>query len=190
MTADSGAIYPVDLLAVAVLNRSCGLSDGFFDLMQKRNFIAAAPLLRLQIDNILRFYATWLVDNPHKLATNVLAGVSMRDVKDRDGKKLTDGYLIEKLSERYPWMKEVYKSTSGFIHLSDKLVLAPFHEVEKDRQATMSIGSSSAHLPESSFIEAVLSFSEATKGVFFWINSWIYTKNNPRSKDGEDLKSK
>ena len=51
---DKGNVYPVDLRVNAVLHRSTNLVRGFALLIEQRNFICAAPLLRLQIDNCLR----------------------------------------------------------------------------------------------------------------------------------------
>src|SRR6516162_1393286 len=70
--ADNGAVYPVDLLANAVINRSINLLRGYCDLVEKRNFICAAALLRLQLDNCLRFSAVFLVSSCHDFATEVL----------------------------------------------------------------------------------------------------------------------
>ncbi len=64
--AYEGAIYPMDLLAAAVLNRSLYLIHGISRLVLDRNYISAVPLLRLQLDNVLRFHAAWLVDEPHQ----------------------------------------------------------------------------------------------------------------------------
>ena len=47
MKAFEGALYPFDLLAIAVLNRSMSLTSGFISLMRRDNFVAAAPLIRL-----------------------------------------------------------------------------------------------------------------------------------------------
>jgi hypothetical protein len=61
LSAHRGDLYGFDLLAVATLNPSMCLLRGFCDLIASENFIAAAPLLRMQLDNCLRFYAGWLV---------------------------------------------------------------------------------------------------------------------------------
>ena len=65
--AYGGAIYPLDLLASAVLKRSMALIDGFSAMIRAENFICAAPLVRLQLDNLLRFSASWMVEKPHDL---------------------------------------------------------------------------------------------------------------------------
>ena len=72
--ADGGNLYPFDILVVATLNRSLCLLKGFIELIQARNFVAAAPLIRLQLDNSLRLSAATLVSDPHEFAMNVLKG--------------------------------------------------------------------------------------------------------------------
>src|SRR5437899_1352505 len=90
MKAADGAVFPVDLLAWAALNRSANLVPGFASLVEAWNLIAAAPLLRLQIDNCLRFYGVYIVSKPHEFAGAVLKGEQVRKMKDSKGKLMTD----------------------------------------------------------------------------------------------------
>lgn len=53
LSAHGGDLYTFDLLAVATLNRSMCLLRGFCDLMASENFVAAAPLVRMQLDKAL-----------------------------------------------------------------------------------------------------------------------------------------
>src|ERR1700730_8800825 len=101
-------IYPLDFLAFAVLNRSVCLASGFVTLIRANNLIAAAPLVRLQLDNNLRFFASSLVDQPHDFAMKVLGGTRIDKMKDRSGKRLRDSYLVELLSSHHPWITLVY----------------------------------------------------------------------------------
>ena len=91
---ESGSMYPLDLLATAALNRSLNLMNGFCDLIEARNFLAAAPLIRLQLDSCLRFSAAWLVDDPHNFADKVLHDKRVDRLRDRDGNELRDRYLV------------------------------------------------------------------------------------------------
>src|SRR5271166_6984000 len=72
------ALYPLDLLATAALNRSLAQCSGFRALIEARNYICAASILRLQIDTALRFFAAFLVDNPHEFAGSVLKGINQQ----------------------------------------------------------------------------------------------------------------
>lgn len=111
-------LYPLDILANAVMNRSVALIDGFCGQIENENFICAAPLIRLQLDNLLRFYASFIVQDPHNFALKVFKGIEIRKLKDSNSIKMTDRYLVSRLSKEYSWIENVYRETSGYIHLS------------------------------------------------------------------------
>ena len=117
LLADGGRLFGVDLVVCAVLQRSLCLISGFCMLIEQRNLLCAAPLLRLQVDSLIRLYACWLVKDPHSIATHLLQDRPLNKVKSRDNQLLTDKYLWTKAAEHYPWVGDVYKATSGFIHL-------------------------------------------------------------------------
>jgi hypothetical protein len=87
--------FPPDILAVAVLNRSMCLVSGFASLVEAQNLVAAAPFVRLQLDNGLRFFAASLVDSADDFTMQVLNGTVIRKIKDKSGKNLTDQYLVD-----------------------------------------------------------------------------------------------
>lgn len=179
MKAAGGKVYPVDLVAVAVLNRSAGLLVGFCDLLEKHNFVAAAPLLRLQLDNLLRFHAIWLVDKPHDLASAVVAGKPIGKMKDRDGEKMTDGYLVKKISKEYPALSNVYKHTSGYIHLSDKHIFNSMTAGKTVDGFNMKVSAVDGFISEDTYIEALQAFAEITMILFRYLQGWAVTKDGP-----------
>ena len=63
LQADGQNLYSMDLIALPVLNRSTRLVSGFTTLIREENYLCAIPLIRLQLDNSLRFYATFLVSS-------------------------------------------------------------------------------------------------------------------------------
>src|SRR5712691_8150074 len=52
--AASDGLYSIDLFMVGVANRSFYLATGFIDALDQWNIYAAAPLVRLQTDSLLR----------------------------------------------------------------------------------------------------------------------------------------
>ena len=100
-------LFPVDYFAIGVINRSLSLISGFTLLLKSKNYIGAAHLARPHLDNFLRFYAVWLVDNPHDFAMKVMGGVMIKSIQDKDGKQLSDSYLVKVASIEYPWIKNV-----------------------------------------------------------------------------------
>jgi len=192
--AFGGAFYPFDILSFAVLNRSTSLTSGFITLMRKGNFIAAAPLIRIQLDNFLRYAAGWLVTDPHKFAVKILSGEHIRNIKTKEGKKMKDCFLVDEFSKEYKWIKSVYENTSGYIHLSDKHMLINITELDsKQRAATYKISDKDEHMPEKFKVEAVMAFTEITKLVLHRAYSWRCTKDNPQAlrkqKRGSDFTS-
>jgi len=55
MGAADGALYTIDIVAVAALNRSYALTAGFGVLIERRYLVLAAGILRMQLDHGLRF---------------------------------------------------------------------------------------------------------------------------------------
>jgi hypothetical protein len=131
------------------------------------------------LDNALRFHAAWLVDELHKFVEDVLAGKKIRDIRDSDGKKMTDAYLVSKLSEEYDWIKRVYNKSSSYVHLSDSLIFNVVHQTEKERGIAIQIGRGKIPVPDDAFLDLLGAFIATTKVVLRYINSWVHTKNNP-----------
>lgn len=118
--SDSQRIRSVDLLALPVLNRSTRLVSGFLSLIENQNYLCAIPLIRLQLDNSIRFYSTYLVNDPGALILEFLKGTPITKMKDRSNQTMSDSYLASELDKLFPGVKKIYRDTSGFIHLSDK----------------------------------------------------------------------
>ena len=179
LQAYGGAFYGLDFLAVASLNRSLCLLRAFSQLIEDRNMIAAAPLLRMQLDNALRFSAAWMVKEPHEFAIKVLQGVPIKKMKGTDGNFLTDRHLVQAMSAEYPWVENVYKNCSGYIHLSEKHIFNSMTLGEEDRTVTLKISDRDDWLPDSTYLEAIAAFAESTKILLKFAHGWAFTKANP-----------
>lgn len=125
------AIWAEDLLVLAALNRSLSLIDGFSRLVEADNPICAIPLIRFQLDSVLRLAACELGDAPSILKA-LLEGTPLGKVKGRDGKPLTDTRLHEHLSTRVSWVGSVYKAVSGHVHFSSPHLMACVAAVTDD----------------------------------------------------------
>lgn len=179
LKADSGNLFPLDLLASAVINRSLSNCDAFTGLIRAKNYLAAATLVRLQLDSCLRFYASFLVQDPHEFATSVLAGTKIRKIKDRSGSPMTDRYLVESISAEYPWAPNVYEQASGFIHLSDKHIYSTIRKAHDDGRLDIYVGVDPGRFPEHLWIELADAFIAATEAQFCYLEGWGFTKSNP-----------
>lgn len=182
--ADDGALYPLDIFVFSAINRSLNLLVPFCELIKEKNIIAAAPLIRMQLDNALRLYAGTLIDDPHTFSLEVLKGTHVRKLKDRNGKKMTDAYLVEQLSSQLniDWLSGVYDNTSGYVHFSNKHMFNSFSSMDRNG-FTMKITLGEHDVEDKQFLEAIDAFISITELVFKMIGSWIHVKNNPIGKE-------
>ncbi|NMY42523.1 hypothetical protein HBN76_14470 [Pseudomonas sp. WS 5013] len=172
--------YPLDLLFLAAINRSRSYTGAFLELMKKENYLAAAPMIRQQVDSILRLSASRLVKNPHEFAQRVLAGEAIRKIKDMHGNKMTDAYLLTTFKHENPWIEGVYSAGSGFIHLSEKHIFGILTDINDDGVFNICISEKQSFIPEGNRIEAVEAFYQSVMSIFELCDGWIFTKNNPQ----------
>lgn len=104
----------------SAINRAIALNNGYINLCKSENYITATNLLRLQADNCMRVYAISLVKNRAKFFEDVLNGKHIRNMKDEKGNKMTDDFLSTELDKLFVGFKSLYRTTSGFIHFSNK----------------------------------------------------------------------
>src|SRR4051812_27643367 len=67
-------LYQLDLLATAVMDRGLSLIFGFTSQIRANNFTCAAPLVRMHLDNVLRFYAAYISEDCHEFTMKVFKG--------------------------------------------------------------------------------------------------------------------
>lgn len=184
LAADDGNIFPLDLLAIAIINRTLSLNRGFYDSIDGNNFICAAPLVRLQLDNLLRFYASSISDDIHVFAKNVLKGDHVRQMKSSDGEKMTDSYLVEKLTKHYNWIKPLYQETSGYIHFSNLHIFNSVNNINDKNGLFQFIISDkdSNYVNEDLKQNSIDAMVEISKTLLLFLNVWVNTKNNPQTK--------
>jgi hypothetical protein len=183
MKAHGGALYNMDFLAFAALNRSKAHIAGFTSLLKAKNLICAGALLRLQLDTAMRFYAAFLVDDPHSFAFKVMKGEKIRKLRDRDKNLMTDSYLVEMLGTEYAWVPRVYDKTSGYVHLSSTHIFSTLTPKESGDDEAYSfevkIGSGDKDLPDWLYTETVDAFSASTDILLRYVHGWAFTKDNP-----------
>jgi hypothetical protein len=72
-----------------------------------------APILRLQIDSLVRVAYLAKAPKVEEIALHLIKGGEFRTLKDASGKNLSDRRLVEHAREAHPWIDDVYKATSG-----------------------------------------------------------------------------
>ena len=178
LAADGGKMFPLDFLAAAAIKRSLSLCSGFAALVRAKNYSSSAVLLRLQLDSCLRFFAAFIVDNPHDFSHRVLKGEHVRNQKDRNGQKMTDRHLVNTLGEKYEWMPRVYEATSGFVHLSERHIFNIVRPSDEEDTISMAITYEDDY-PEYLWVEMADGFLASTDALFEYLKGWQFTKANP-----------
>lgn len=170
----NGKLFPCDALYLSVLNRSLELFDGFLLLAKNGMYGCSMAVLRLQLNNILRFHGVLLTEDPHETSNGIYNGTPLYKIKDKRGKQLKDYYLVECLSKDYAWISRAYKLCSGYAHLSDQHILHMHDRTEGvgNGENIFHIGSSDEHVEVKHLIELVNIFAVVTKGIFELFPDW------------------
>ena len=164
----AGSFKFVDLFIVGAVGRSLKLSSGFRALLQRFNFNSAAPLIRLQIDTVIRLHAITLVRDPQHFAEQIILGkAQFNHLKDRDGNQLTDAHLLRSMAPRFPWIKTVYDKASGFVHFS----VMHFYTYA-DNSRFVSVGDTD-DLPDDRYIDAIQTFNKSFFVLMHYVDVWV-----------------
>ncbi|UOQ83239.1 hypothetical protein [Hymenobacter sp. 5414T-23] len=159
------------------------MANAYVTLANAGNYLTAVSLIRLQLDNALRFFATTLVADSDDFTLHFLGGNAIRDYADAQGKKLTDNYLAQQLETYFPGTLKLYKEACGFIHLSDRHVSPTItHTTDASAAANTpnTIGLQVGNMDTFS-IEEKIDFSrtmlEVSKLVLIVLEEWKHEKN-------------
>jgi hypothetical protein len=172
-------LYVFDILIFAVLNRVVNINRGFINEINDNNFFCAAPLLRLQLDSFLRLYATTMIDyDIDDFASQVINKIPVRELKDSNGKKLTDSHIVNTITQNkeLEWIKTIYKKTSGFIHLSEEHVYSSSKINNNSSVFEAVISKNDSLIPINIKIETVIYQKLITKAIIEFVEQWINRK--------------
>lgn len=175
--ANVSEAFEVDLVVNAVIQRSLALIDGFTALIERRNLLCATPLLRLQLDSIMRLYACAIALDTHSVVSQLLDGKPLHTLKSKDGQRLTDKHLHEQASGVFPWLSHLYEQSSSFVHLSSPHLFAPITGVDNgSRSAAIHIRKGGPKCEDSDVLGTVEAFHLATAGVLCLCHTWLTDK--------------
>jgi hypothetical protein len=179
-----GALYEIDLLLSGVMVRSYSLVDGFIDAFDNWNPVVAAPLLRMQLDNLVRLSYMATAPSASDVARHLLAGGQFRMLKDSGGKALTDARLLHQAKDAHPWVAPVYGATSGWVHFSSVHIfaavrLAPEDDGEPSNTIQITVPLQPERIPLSALEELLGAMTKATEEVFGYVEIWQKRKGLP-----------
>jgi hypothetical protein len=175
-------LYETDLFFIAVMARSYSLVDGFVSAFDSWNPAVMAPLVRLQIDSLVRVSYLAKAPKVEEVAVHLIKGGEFRTLKDADEKNLSDKRLIEHAQKVHPWIDDVYKATSGWIHFSPAHISAAV-QVTSDESSDESflkifggIPIRPEQIPLSALEELLGAMTQATGELFDYVQAWETAK--------------
>jgi hypothetical protein len=162
------------IYVAGALHRSISLVHGFCTLIPD-NYISAAPLVRLQLDSTMRFFALSLVADQEEFAKKVSSGEPINKLKDWDGQQLRDAYLVKKLNEQYPGVDQCYEDGCGYVHFSDAHL---FHvcSTTEDGKFLLQIGSDLGVTDENRK-DAVFMMDQATRMLLVFVERYLQQRD-------------
>ncbi|MDP3313581.1 hypothetical protein [Lutibacter sp.] len=181
-----------DMFFIAIVNRTVNLNSAFSSLMRNNNFIAAAPLIRINLDSVLRMYASTCSEFSRNIfAEKVLSGERIDRMKNHEGKmKLHDSYLSNEISkvEGMDWVKEIYGVGSSFVHFSDAIIFSSRKVgCEEDRTVNFTIGIHDCFIEESEKFGAIIWMNKIIDAIIIQCQLWMYEKCQKYDFNYEDL---
>ena len=132
----------------SAINRAMNINRGFITLTKDDNYSCAIPLMRLMLDNCMRFWGISLVDDKHDYIRVWGSGEKISTIKDRNGKKLTDKHLSECFALLYRGVDKTYNDACAYVHFSEQnLYITAKVDKQKERRVDLRIDGYD-HFPE------------------------------------------
>jgi len=166
----------MDMLIFAFIDRSISLINGFITLVDDWNYIASAPFVRMQLDNLIRLAYLASLKDGKDIYDKTIEGIHWRSIKAKNGKLLTDTELRKYATKYYSWIDEVYEKASGFIHFSDRHLLIMTNEDSNKGQVEISIGHQATHLNKEDWKDLLSIFLKITEATTDVIRGWVQRK--------------
>lgn len=117
--AGNYSFHNFDLYVLSIINRTISLNKAFILLIENENSLTAISIVRLQLDNALRLFASQIVDNTADFLTYFFEGNPINKYKINK-QQLSDTFLATELNKNVPGTLELYKYLCDFIHFSEK----------------------------------------------------------------------
>ena len=171
----------IDFFIIGVVKRSLDLVDGFILTTSNWNLISAAPIIRMHLDTLLRlnYISKIPPKEADKLIHHIMDGEPLNKFKDSEGKELTDARLLKYAKDVFPWIDNVYKHTSKFIHFSERHMFVSIYSTNNEKRiVNFAIHKGSHNVKEEQITEYYNVFIIITDSIIKFINSWGERKKN------------
>lgn len=157
------AIPDIEWYALAAIKKTALLSHAFCTLVRTKNTLAAAALVRLQLDTAMRMFGLTQVEDIETAGTWLMNDNSYRKLKARTGEALSDAFLHRKLDEKYPGLSEAYKAASGYVHLSGQHIKTGLWSQEGSSILFFNLKGTDDARPDEWFADIIDAFDQATR---------------------------
>lgn len=185
-------IESFDIFLIAALNRTVNISKAYTSLIRNNNFIAAAPLVRINIDTLLRLYASVISEyDRNTFADKVIKGELIKNMKLIDtNQKLTDFLLYTEISKvnNMEWVADIYKAGNSFVHLEKSHVFSSLKVANhQERLISMTIGFHDSFVPENEKFGSAVWMNKTIDSIILQAQIWMYEKSKKVGFDIDDL---
>lgn len=172
IAASRGTLRPCDAVAVMSVNRAILLIDGSLPLLDQKNMVAGAALVRMQLDTYLRFDAVASFSDPHHLANRVLNGEELRKIKGDDNEKMTDAHLVRRTADTDA--KVIYAWANGHVHLSERHFrhLMAASPLQNNGQYLFRVGAEFEYMTPELMFEWAHALRQTSGAVAFVVKKW------------------
>lgn len=192
LNAISPNMETFDFLLIAALNRTVNISKAYTTLIRDNNFIAAAPLVRINIDTLLRLFASMITEyDRNTFALNVMNGEQINTMKLNSSKGvLNDRTLYLEMSkvEGMEWVTDIYKAGNSFVHLEKSHIFSSLKIAdENERTINMSIGFHDGFIPETEKFGSAVWMNKIIDSIIQQAQLWMFEKAQRIGFDIEKL---
>lgn len=126
-------LFQEDLFFMSAADRCIRLIDGLIPMLEARNLTCSGVLLRVQMDNCMRTYAAFIAEDKNEVIQCIIDGLPIKKLRDKNGNKMSDGYLKDELTKIDNKFAVVYDNASGYVHLSEKAFYQTVDKIEDHR---------------------------------------------------------
>ncbi len=178
MEAGNG-IFQFDLFVIPSLNKVFNINRAYISLINDNNFIAAGSLVRIQLDVLLRIFASTIIGyDVDEFAKRLLSGEQLNNMKDISGQQMKDGYLAKELNkcEGFNWVKYAYDKGNLYVHLTPHSLYASSKRDDPERNIVFTIGPNDSFVSDDEKYAATMIMNQITNGILHFVSMWILHK--------------
>jgi hypothetical protein len=181
-----------DFYLIAALNRTINISKAYVQLIYDNNFLAAAPLVRINLDTLLRIYASLISEfDRNTFAHKAMSGNIIGKMKlNGTNEFLTDKTLYTELSkiDGMYWVSDIYKAGSSFVHFEKSHIFSSLNISDKEnRIVKMTIGFHDSFIPETEKKGSAVWMNKIIDAIVVQTQLWFFEKAEKVGFDIEKL---